>query len=133
MIFFFFSSSCTFFHTRERNGFSLSPSPVVGLTIPLTRLKFNYTCNPQRHRVKHREKTSIVFELRRERRDSRVTRMCVAARDTRTHYYCNNVSATASHYEAELPLFSRGHGFLHFRRGQRRRENVAKTSRIRLS
>lgn len=81
MIFFFFSSSCTFFHTRERNGFSLSPSPVVGLTIPLTRLKFNYTCNPQRHRVKHREKTSIVFELRRERRDSRVTRMCVAARE----------------------------------------------------
>ena len=69
---------------------------------------------------------SGIEETLRGARDTHV-RSCARYQ---THY-CNNVSATASHY-TELPLFSRGHGFLHFRRGQRRRENVAKTSRIRL-
>ena len=56
--------------------------------------------------------------------------MCVAARDTE-RITVTTYPLRHRHY-TELPLFSRGHGFLHFRRGQRRRENVAKTSRIRL-
>lgn len=52
-----------------RDGFSLS----LSYSCTANDLKFNYTCNPQRHRVKHREKTCIVPEREETRaRDTHV-------------------------------------------------------------
>lgn len=63
------------FRTRWIRLLSLS----LSYSCTANDLKFNYICNPQRHRVKHREKTCIVPE--REETRARDTHMRGAIRE----------------------------------------------------